>query len=126
MATAKIISFVTGSIGAARAAGAEYNLPVWLFLTAGAHESDAGLSGLSVEANNFFGFTADDPKSDWRMAGKPTIQKLTHEWVQKPGVNDKVERGPDAKGLYYVARTRYFRKYPSLLDSVFYKASRPL
>ena len=117
MATSKILSFVTGSIGAARAAGAEYKLPVWLFLTAGAHESASGLSGLAIEANNFFGFTADDPKSNWRMAGKPTIQKPTHEWVAKPGVNDKVISGPDAKGLFYVSRTRYFRKYPSLLDS---------
>lgn len=117
MTTSKILNFVTGSVGAARAAGAEYNLPVWLFLTAGAHESAAGLSGLAIEANNFFGFTADDPKSNWRMAGKPTVQKLTHEWVKKPGVNDKVESGPDSKGMYYVSRTRYFRKYPSLLDS---------
>lgn len=111
------LGFIRDSVNGARLAGAKYNLPVWLFLTAGAHESAYGGSGLSIEGNNFFGFTADDPNSAWRKEGRPTIQKLTHEWVKTPAKTDKVKSGPDAKGLYYVARVRYFRKYATPAES---------
>lgn len=112
-----MIAFIRETLNGARIAAKQFNLPAWLFLTAGAHESGLGISGLAREANNFFGFTADDPNGSWRKAGKPTVQKLTHEWVKTPVQTDVVKSGPNAQGLYYVARVRYFRKYATPAES---------
>jgi flagellar protein FlgJ len=97
----KITTFVSAFVNGAKAAAAQYNLPVWLFLTAGAHESAMGLSQLARNGYNFFGFTADDPKSAWRTSGKPTIQLPTTEY--KNGIPYKT--------------VRYFRKYASPAES---------
>lgn len=97
----KIAAFVQSYLDGARTAAKAYNLPVWLFLTAGAHESGMGLSQLAQKGYNFFGFTADDPKSAWRMAGKATVQMPTTEW----------------KGATAYKTTRYFRKYSTPAES---------
>lgn len=86
----KIGSFVFGALDGAKRAGVAYNLPSWLFLTAGAHESGMGLSQLARNANNFFGFTADSPTDPWNVAGKATISMPTTEW--KNGIPYKTSR----------------------------------
>ena len=101
MAPSKILTFVTSAVNGARTASAEYNLPIWLFLTAGAHESGMGLSKLAQDGFNFFGITADNPKDPWNVAGKPRVFYETKEWIGgKPTVVK-----------------RYFRKYASPADS---------
>jgi len=115
----KILAYVRSVLDGARRAGTFYNLPSWLFVTAGAHESAMGLSQLALQANNFFGFTADSPTDPWNVAGKPRVYMPTHEWVSKPAMGDKVvSQKPGLTGItYYVERPRWFRKYSTPYDS---------
>lgn len=90
--------FVIKAIGHAKAVSQEYNLPIWLILTQAAHESAFGLSGLTLKANNLFGFTGEG----WKKEGKPVVEMPTTEW--KDGKPYKT--------------TRPFRAYPTWADSM--------
>ena len=94
----RVNDFVAKNRAAAEAVGKEFNLPAWLILTQGGHESAWGLSGLTAKANNLFGFTG----KDWKAAGKPVVEMPTREFLN--GV--------------WVALTRPFRAYPSVSDSM--------
>ena len=94
----KIKDFVVKAMSAAQAVAKESNLPVWLILTQAAHESGFGLSGLTLKANNLFGFTGDS----WKKANKPVIEMPTTEY--KDGKPYKT--------------TRPFRRYGSWLESM--------
>jgi len=119
----KILAYVRAVLDGAKRAGKVYNLPSWLFITAGGHESAMGLSKLALLHNNFFGFTADSPSDPWNVAGKPRVNMPTHEWVSKPAQGDVVvsqsTKMVEGKPVitYYVARPRWFRKYATPYDS---------
>ena len=94
----KIDTFISKNREAAAIVGREFNLPVWLIITQGGHESAFGESALSLKANNLFGFTGQT----WAKEGKPTVAMPTREFL---------------KGVW-VAVTRPFRAYPSVADSM--------
>jgi flagellar protein FlgJ len=94
----RISDFILKNKDAATRVGKEYNLPVWLILTQGGHESGFGTSGLTLKANNLFGFTGEA----WAKEGKPTVAMPTREFL---------------KGVW-VAVTRPFRAYASIEESM--------
>jgi flagellar protein FlgJ len=94
----RVNDFVAKNRAAAEAVGKEFNLPAWLILTQGGHESAWGLSGLTAKANNLFGFTGEA----WAKQGKSVVNMPTREFLN--GV--------------WVALTRPFRAYPSVSDSM--------
>lgn len=63
-----------------------------------AHESGWGLSGLTMKANNLFGFTGES----WEKEGKPVIRLPTKEYINKE----------------WVTVQRPFRAYASWADSI--------
>lgn len=67
-------------------------------ITQAAHESNWGRSGLTVKANNLFGFTGES----WEKAGKPVLKLPTTEYIK--GVKTTVNRP--------------FRSYSSWAESV--------
>jgi flagellum-specific peptidoglycan hydrolase FlgJ len=75
-----------------------FNIHPDITILQAAHESNFGQSGLTVQANNLFGFTGEG----WQKAGKPVILLDTKEYV-----NGK-----------WTAVKRPFRSYPSWRDSV--------
>jgi flagellum-specific peptidoglycan hydrolase FlgJ len=77
----------------------EFGIKPSITLAQAALESGWGKSGLTAQANNLFGFTAE---GSWLTAGKPVVYMKTAEYVA--GVRVVVQRP--------------FRKYPSWYDSV--------
>ena len=77
----------------------KYGIQTNITITQSAHESGWGMSKLTREANNLFGFTATD---SWIKEGKPVYNIETKEYI----------RGA------WVTLKRPFRKYKSWDDSV--------
>lgn len=99
-----------------------YKIDPLITISQAAHESNWGLSGLTQEANNLFGFTGDT----WAQQGKSVIWKPTNEWSPKspeqidywsvPG--DIIKKTARPSGGTDIVVKRPFRAYPTWYDSV--------
>lgn len=95
----------------------QYKIDVLLAITQAAHESNWGLSELTVRANNLFGKTA----GSWYAQRRPVIWMLTREESPLPPdkikyweyADDIVDKQPDGKGGSILKVNRPFRKYAS-------------
>lgn len=95
----------------------QYKLHPYIGITQAAHESNWGLSELTVKANNLFGMTA----GSWVEQRRPVIFMPTTEYSKfppervhywdKPG--DILEKRSNGKGGSILKVNRAFRKYAS-------------
>lgn len=99
-----------------------YGIDPLITITQAALESGWGTSGLTVKANNLYGFTGDS----WAKEGKAVINLPTHEYssyapdqiqfFNTPG--DIISKTANANGGTDLMVNRPFRSYPTWYDSV--------